>query len=232
MTEELKPCPFCGGSAIDCGKDDICCTTPGCAMANKYIPLKEWNTRAEPAPSSDVETDIGTVECIGRCLGGAFERDLLAHAKRIRAHIAALEHKHDDLVTRCVQAESDRDALEAKLAEQIREDEMRLINHCIKIIDNNSRSHLHAEAEFLTKIAELEEQINLMSKHQAGVDEKLCELEAENKRLREVLRTCEGRILNAQIGINTGDTKAGLSKYLDAVLSIVRNAIAQTGEKS
>ena len=52
----------------------------------------EQNTRAEPAaPSSDVEADIGTIECIGRCLGGAFERDLLAHAKRIRAHIAELE---------------------------------------------------------------------------------------------------------------------------------------------
>ena len=74
----------------------------------------------------------------------------------VRAHIAALEHKHADLVTRCVQAESDRDALEAKLAEQIREDEMRLINHCVKVLGNNSKAHIHAEAEFLTKIAELE----------------------------------------------------------------------------
>lgn len=71
----------------------------------------------------------------------------------IRAHIAALEHRHDDLVTRCVQAE------------------------------------------------------------------------AEVERLRVALNTCEGRILNAQIGINTGDTKAGLSKYLDAVLSIIRKAL-------
>lgn len=58
----------------------------------------EQNTQAEPpAPSSDVEADIGTIECIGRCLGGAFERDLLAHAKRIRAHIAALEADNERL---------------------------------------------------------------------------------------------------------------------------------------
>jgi len=90
----------------------------------------------------------------------------------LRAHIAALEHKHDDLVTRCVQAESDRDALEAKLAEQIREDEMRLINHCVKIVGNNSKAHIHAEAEFLTKIAELE---------------------AENKRLRNAAEKYRGQ---------------------------------------
>jgi len=46
---------------------------------------------SEVSPSSDVEKDIGTIECIGRCLGGAFERDLLTHAKLIRAHIASLE---------------------------------------------------------------------------------------------------------------------------------------------
>jgi len=46
---------------------------------------------SEVSPSSDVEKDIGTIECIGRCLGGAFERDLLTHAKLIRAHIYKLE---------------------------------------------------------------------------------------------------------------------------------------------
>lgn len=70
----------------------------------------------------------------------------------IRAHIAAQSEKIS--------------ALEKKLSEQIREDEMRLINHCVKIVGNNSKAHIHAEAEFLTRIAELE---------------------AENKRLREAL---------------------------------------------
>lgn len=52
---------------------------------------------SEVSPSSDVEKDIGTIECIGRCLGGAFERDLLTHAKLIRAHIVALEAENKRL---------------------------------------------------------------------------------------------------------------------------------------
>ena len=96
MTEELKPCPFCGGSAIDCGKDDICCTTPGCAMSNKYIPLKEWNTRAEPAPLPDEAYDISSKfskrnagELIAYCdeiLSG--KNEIMPGV--LRAHIAAL----------------------------------------------------------------------------------------------------------------------------------------------
>lgn len=70
----------------------------------------------------------------------------------IRAHIAAQSEKIS--------------ALEKKLSEQIREDEMRLINHCVKIVGNNSKAHIHAEAEFLTRIAALE---------------------ADNKRLREAI---------------------------------------------
>ena len=62
-------------------------------------------------------------------------QELTDYARKLETHIAALE---------------------AKLAEQIREDEMRLINHCVKMMGNNSKSHIHAEAKFLTKIAELE----------------------------------------------------------------------------
>lgn len=37
------------------------------------------------------------------------------------------------------------------------------------------------------RVTELKEQINLMTKHQAGADDKLTKLEAENKRLVEAL---------------------------------------------
>jgi len=93
---EFKPCR----AAFEAWYD----TTPSRALernGERYILMQTelswcawqaaWNTRAEPAAPSDVEKDIGTIECIGRCLGGAFERDLLTHAKLIRAHISALE---------------------------------------------------------------------------------------------------------------------------------------------
>jgi len=123
----------------------------------------KWTATAGAPTPDEVDKSLSNVAC--ECA------DYL-DAQVIRTHIAALEHKHDDLVTRCVQAESDRDALEAKLAEQIREDEMRLINHCVKIVGNNSKAHIHAEAEFLTKIAELE---------------------AENKRLRNAAEKYRGQ---------------------------------------
>ena len=88
-------------------------------------------------------------------------------------------------------------SLEAKLAEQIREDKMRLINHCVKVLGNNSKAHIHAEAEFLTKIAELE---------------------AENKRLRDLLGGANYTYLGAEY-------VACLEP--DAITA----ALAQTGEK-
>jgi len=134
------------------------------AIANGMQLKTEEEIMTNSAPTRDeVEKSLSDVAC-----GIADYSD----CEILRAHIAALEHKHDDLVTRCVQAESDRDALEAKLAEQIREDEMRLINHCVKIVGNNSKAHIHAEAEFLTKIAELE---------------------AENKRLRNAAEKYRGQ---------------------------------------
>ncbi len=100
---ELKPCPFCGGEAefypndIEGEENWVECCNAKCQATNGYVrrtpeeALSAWNTRSEPAAPSDVEKDIGTIECIGRCLGGAFERDLLTHAKLIRAHIYKLE---------------------------------------------------------------------------------------------------------------------------------------------
>lgn len=141
--------------------------------------------------------------------------------QNIRAHISALEHKHADLVTRCVQAESDRDALEAKLAEQIREDEMRLINHCVKMMGNNSKAHIHAEAEFLTKIAELE---------------------AENKLLAAELDFTERRMKHEADERDRADDQN--KRLVDAIKGVIRvadrktvefdeakAALAQTGEK-
>ena len=94
---EFKPCR----AAFEAWYD----TTPSRAIernGERYILMQTelswcawqaaWNTRAEPAaPSSDVGTDLDSVECFVQCYGGEFECDLLKSTNRIRAHIAALE---------------------------------------------------------------------------------------------------------------------------------------------
>jgi uncharacterized small protein (DUF1192 family) len=80
------------------------------------------------------------------------------------------------------------------------------------------RSHIAAQASMIKC-----QRIDLAGLRR--LDYRVTTLKDEVERLRGVLNTCEGRILNAQIGINTGDTKAELSKYLDAVLDIIRKAL-------
>lgn len=84
MTAETKaqlPCPCC------MGEQGWWVTDKEWAECSVYSATGSVTTAPLP---DEVEADIGTVECIGRCLGGSFERDLLAHSKRIRAHMAAM----------------------------------------------------------------------------------------------------------------------------------------------
>lgn len=103
-----------------------------------------------------------------------------------------------------------------------------LLNDALCHRDGYGNHHENAKA-IRAHIAAQDKQME-KANHDAIAEVKLlCKLitesRAEVERLRVALNTCEGRILNAQIGINTGDTKAGLSKYLDAVLSIIRKAL-------
>lgn len=49
MTEELKPCPFCGGKAIliyPSNRKMVKCTQCGCTTsAMEQYPAKRWNER-------------------------------------------------------------------------------------------------------------------------------------------------------------------------------------------
>jgi CDGSH-type Zn-finger protein len=57
MSEELKPCPFCGGTDLEVhGKpgilnahDDV-----GCNACDAFTPLPTWNRRAQPAETEGV----------------------------------------------------------------------------------------------------------------------------------------------------------------------------------
>lgn len=142
------------------------------------------------APTKDEAIDAFFNDGSGNKKRAFYNRHGVSAADYLRSHIAALEHKHDDLVTRCVQAESDRDALE--------------------------------------------EQIKLMSKHQAGVDEKLCVLEAENKRLVDYSRMLVTISIQAleRLSINPTTRTSYLINRLDTAINGMQIVLAQTGEKS
>ena len=90
------------------------------------------------------------------------------------------------------------------------------------------RHRLFAIPQLRAHIAALEEQIDCMTKHQAGADEKLCQLEAENKRLVGLLkdlveidrrdRTCDPDIV-------------ATDSHREETWSRAKAALAQTGEK-
>lgn len=167
-------------------------------------------TAGAPTPD-EVENALARLESYSNGLGDGC-------CSTIRAHIAALE---------------------AKLAEQIHEDEMRLINHCIKIIANNSKSHIHAEAEFLTKIAELEAENKRLAaeldftahrmKHEADERDKA---DDQNKRLVAWLKRAEKELEKVELIEMTGCmTGAELKRHANLALLAVQAALAQTGEK-
>lgn len=59
MGEELKPCPFCGGSKLKSGGDDkyvgVWCLTCETQGPNHYITGRDWNTHATTEiPEADI----------------------------------------------------------------------------------------------------------------------------------------------------------------------------------
>ena len=66
MTEQLKPCPFCGGSAlanngpsylwyVQCQE----CRIDGAIRPTKFEAIEAWNRRAQPTAESKISTQHG-----------------------------------------------------------------------------------------------------------------------------------------------------------------------------
>lgn len=62
MTNELLPCPFCGGEAKSCDGlaptpniELVWCSNPDCALYEEEIVLKKWNTRTQQVGESVFE---------------------------------------------------------------------------------------------------------------------------------------------------------------------------------
>lgn len=65
MTQELKPCPFCGGEAVaETGSASswVACRTPGCDCEQFHYTMEAaftaWNTRAPASPVDAAADDL------------------------------------------------------------------------------------------------------------------------------------------------------------------------------
>ena len=63
MTEQLKPCPFCGGEADECETTGwLACTSPRCPAFNCLATEADWNHRAtldsERPDASDMNREL------------------------------------------------------------------------------------------------------------------------------------------------------------------------------
>ena len=86
MSEELRPCPFCGAMP-DKLRTGYMCSTLGCALQENTVSEKEWNTRpiedALNARIAELEKDLSNKEIE--------YTDLWDDALALQARIAELE---------------------------------------------------------------------------------------------------------------------------------------------
>lgn len=93
MSEELRPCPFCGGEAESTpGRHEQCyarCSMFGCEANNPWVAIEDWNSRPiEDALRAELEEARNTIEngLTAKCL-----RDLQSELARKDKEIKTLE---------------------------------------------------------------------------------------------------------------------------------------------
>ena len=150
MSEQLKPCPFCGSEAefkvsqglfwIGCGGVPKCLAMSGMLLANRDMAIAAWNTRVHyseltsanaRAEKAEKERDCWKRGCHKAQDDGDALRNLLTHstdvAKEPAAAFMALKKSRnsaDDECTRLslalLDAEKERDALKRQVEAIIR----------------------------------------------------------------------------------------------------------------
>lgn len=68
MSDELKPCPFCGFEAFKCHEDGISCSNKSaeCSMARETFSLRTWQSRAGESTAHAHGRREGIEECKDR----------------------------------------------------------------------------------------------------------------------------------------------------------------------
>jgi hypothetical protein len=95
MSNELKPCPFCGAAPVvenGAGHETyITCKTPGCAGEDLYVAeARAWNRRAPAVPNGSVENAIRTA------MNAAYER-----AAELCEQRAVTDYTHAAMARQC-----------------------------------------------------------------------------------------------------------------------------------
>lgn len=58
MSEELKPCPFCGQKPEVFGSLGVMCANAECALEAIAMPIEDWNRRALSLPNGPSELNV------------------------------------------------------------------------------------------------------------------------------------------------------------------------------
>ena len=69
MTEELKPCPFCGNFPRKPYVDTLCCNNKTCPIFDYPLKTSDWNTRAAPMSEAELEREAENLSVISRTNG-------------------------------------------------------------------------------------------------------------------------------------------------------------------
>ena len=101
---ELKPCPFCGGDAVETRPSDVHCKDVMCAgYKTRHMSASQWNTRAYICgPTQDERV-----------------KALEAENARLRDHARRVLAQKEQQFARAEAAEVERDALRAELEEVV-----------------------------------------------------------------------------------------------------------------
>lgn len=124
MSDELKPCPFCGNEPAPYWKG-VGCATSGCLLNGLHLDADKWNRRAQPAEAEGVDFgfDDRSVKVSQEAYSIFLEREQhhLAALSAVTAERDAERRRADVAVADANDAERERDQLRAEV-EGLRKD--------------------------------------------------------------------------------------------------------------
>lgn len=124
MSEELKPCPFCGSPA-ELIKKYVACSSTQCNAYETHIPIDEWNTRPiedalRATPPSFVEAFTAQmVEIHQTNTGNGFATDDLSFLKKLAEEAGEVADAITDLTGEYPNLETARMNLTVELADVV-----------------------------------------------------------------------------------------------------------------
>lgn len=114
MSEDLKPCPFCGSEAGLSKGGRALCSNEGCIACDLFAPVEDWNRRAQPAEAEGVDFGINgrSVRVSQEAYSIFLDRERYLRedlaSERTRADVAVADANDAERALSSVTAERDR----------------------------------------------------------------------------------------------------------------------------